>query len=104
MLRLGLTGGIASGKSAVAAMLRDMGFSVLDAADHLEYKKGESWDRVIHQGVHLLQKFVQDDRVRVHHPESNLQVKLAQKLPNDNEFVAYIDALGELDGHPYLIE
>ena len=25
-----------------------------------EYKKGESWDRVIHQGVHLLQKFVQD--------------------------------------------
>jgi len=31
MLRLGLTGGIASGKSAVAAMLRDIGFAVLDA-------------------------------------------------------------------------
>jgi dephospho-CoA kinase len=31
MLRLGLTGGIASGKTAVAAMLRDMGFAVLDA-------------------------------------------------------------------------
>src|SRR5271157_1583449 len=31
MLRYGLTGGIASGKSAVAAMLRDMGFPVLDA-------------------------------------------------------------------------
>jgi dephospho-CoA kinase len=31
MLRLGLTGGIASGKSAVAAMLRDLGFVVLDA-------------------------------------------------------------------------
>jgi dephospho-CoA kinase len=31
MLRLGLTGGIASGKSAVAGMLRDMGFNVLDA-------------------------------------------------------------------------
>ena len=31
MLRLGLTGGIASGKSTVAAMLRDLGFSVLDA-------------------------------------------------------------------------
>jgi len=29
MLRLGLTGGIASGKSAVAAMLREMGFAVL---------------------------------------------------------------------------
>jgi dephospho-CoA kinase len=31
MLRLGLTGGIASGKSAVAAMLREKGFAVLDA-------------------------------------------------------------------------
>ena len=31
MLRLGLTGGIASGKSAVAAVLREQGFHVLDA-------------------------------------------------------------------------
>ena len=37
MLRLGLTGGIASGKSAVAAMLRDVGFAVLDA-DGLAHK------------------------------------------------------------------
>jgi dephospho-CoA kinase len=37
MLRLGLTGGIASGKSTVAAMLREMGFAVLDA-DSLAHK------------------------------------------------------------------
>jgi dephospho-CoA kinase len=37
MLRLGITGGIASGKSAVAAMLREMGFPVLDA-DALAHK------------------------------------------------------------------
>jgi dephospho-CoA kinase len=37
MFRLGLTGGIASGKSAVAAMLREMGFPVLDA-DSLAHK------------------------------------------------------------------
>ena len=37
MLRLGLTGGIASGKSAVAALLREMGFAVLDA-DGLAHK------------------------------------------------------------------
>src|SRR5882762_4309014 len=37
MLRLGLTGGIASGKSAVAAMLRDIGFAVL-VADALAHK------------------------------------------------------------------
>jgi dephospho-CoA kinase len=37
MLRLGLTGGIASGKSTVAAMLRELGFDVLDA-DSLAHK------------------------------------------------------------------
>lgn len=31
VLRLGLTGGIATGKTAVAAMLRELGFPVLDA-------------------------------------------------------------------------
>jgi dephospho-CoA kinase len=31
MLRLGLTGGIASGKSAVASMLRELAFQVIDA-------------------------------------------------------------------------
>jgi dephospho-CoA kinase len=37
MLRLGLTGGIASGKSAVASMLRELGLAVLDA-DSLAHK------------------------------------------------------------------
>lgn len=37
MLKLGLTGGIASGKSAVAAMLRELGFPVLDA-DSISHK------------------------------------------------------------------
>jgi len=37
MLKLGLTGGIASGKSAVAALLREMGFPVLDA-DSVSHK------------------------------------------------------------------
>ena len=46
-----------------------------------EYKKGESWDRLVHQGVHLLQKFAQDDRVRILRPLKNMQVKLSQTLP-----------------------
>lgn len=43
VLRLGLTGGIASGKSAVAAMLRDMGFPVLsaDLASHKLMEPGQ---------------------------------------------------------------
>jgi dephospho-CoA kinase len=40
MLRLGLTGGIASGKSAVASILREMGFRVIDA-DSLAHELAE---------------------------------------------------------------
>src|ERR1700704_2204821 len=52
MLRLGLTGGIASGKSAVAAMLREMGFAVLDAASlaHRLTKPGQpAHDEILQQ-------------------------------------------------------
>jgi hypothetical protein len=69
-----------------------------------EYKKGESWDRLVHQGVHLLERFAQDDRARIANAKSDLQVKLERELPPNNEFVAYIDALGELDGKRCLID
>jgi hypothetical protein len=29
----------------------------------MERKRGESWDRLLHQGIHLLERFAQDDRV-----------------------------------------
>jgi hypothetical protein len=69
-----------------------------------EYKKGESWDRLVHQGVHLLERFAQDDRVKIPRPEQDLQVKMSRSLPDGAEFVAYIDALGELDGTECLID
>jgi hypothetical protein len=69
-----------------------------------EYRKGDSWDRLVHQGVHLLQKFAQDDRVQVLRPQQNLQVKLLRALSGNNEFVSYIDALGTLDSKPCLID
>jgi CRISPR/Cas system-associated exonuclease Cas4 (RecB family) len=69
-----------------------------------EYKKGDSWDRLLHQGVHLLQKFAQDDRVHVRRPKENLQVKILRPLAGHNEFVSYVDALGALDGKECLID
>jgi len=69
-----------------------------------EYRKGESWDRLLHQGVHLLEKFVRDDRVQVPHPKENLQLKLTRSLEGGQEFVSYIDAIGELDGKSCLID
>jgi hypothetical protein len=70
----------------------------------LEYGKGDSWDKTLHQGVHLLHMFAQDDRVRIRRPQKNLQLKATRALPNGNEFVAYIDAIGHLDGQPCLID
>jgi hypothetical protein len=73
-----------------------------DAA--FEFKKGETWDRLGHQGVHLLQRFAQDDRVRVSNPRKNLQIKFLQLLAGGTEFVAYLDAIGEIDGVRCLID
>jgi dephospho-CoA kinase len=53
MLRLGLTGGIASGKSAVATMLRELGFAVLDA-DSLAHRLIEPGQSAYHD---VLQEF-----------------------------------------------
>jgi hypothetical protein len=64
----------------------------------LEYKKGDTWDRVVHQGIHLLERFAQDDRIRVQDPKSNLQIKIEHRLPGGGDFLAYLDAIGELDG------
>jgi PD-(D/E)XK nuclease superfamily len=61
-------------------------------------KKGETWDRLLHQGIHLLHGFVQADRVRIQNPERNLQVKILHRLVGGSEFVAYLDAIGEVDG------
>ena len=69
-----------------------------------EYKKGESWDRLVHQGVHLLKRFVQEDRVRIHAPHQNLQIKKVRSLSGGQDFVAYLDAIGELDGQRCVID
>ena len=90
-----------SGQDCSVALFKEWG-AYRDAP--FEYKKGESWDRLVHQGVHLLERFAQDNRVKIRQPEKDLQVKMTRSLPGDNEFVAYIDALGELDDAPCLID
>ena len=70
----------------------------------LTYAKNDSWDRLYHQGIHLLERFAQDDRVRIERPKENLQVKLTRSLPAGSQFVSYIDAIGELDGTKCIID
>ena len=55
-------------------------------------------------GVQLLERLAQDDRIEVSRPIQNLQIKLVRSLANGNDFVAYVDAIGELDRSPCLLE
>jgi len=73
-----------------------------DAA--LAYTKNDSWDRLYHQGIHLLERFAQDDRVQIRSPKRNLQVKLTRSLPCGSHFVSYVDAIGEVDGTKCIID
>jgi hypothetical protein len=83
------------GDDCAAALYREWGAF---RETPFEYKKGETWDRLVHQGVHLLERFAQDNRICISQPKQNLQLKVVRDLPNANQFVAYIDAVGELDG------
>jgi len=69
MLRLGITGGIGSGKSTVAAMLLEMGFPVLNAdsvAHHLSEPGQEAYDDVVREfGRSILQPDGYIDRAKL---------------------------------------
>jgi hypothetical protein len=70
----------------------------------LHYSERDSWDRMLQSGVQLLDRFAQDDRIRIRQPRRNLQVKFNRPLDGQNDFVAYVDAIGELDGTRCLLE
>ena len=70
----------------------------------LHYSHGDSWDRMLQQGIQLLDRFCQDDRVHIRQPRRNLQIKFVRPISDKNDFVAYVDAIGRLDGTRCLIE
>jgi len=70
----------------------------------LHYSNRDSWERMLRQGIMLLTRFCQDDRVRVSQPRRNLQIKFTRPIGEKNDFVAYIDGVGELDGKRCLLE
>jgi hypothetical protein len=88
-------------EDSVAVLFKEWG-NYRDAC--LDYGKGGSWDKLLHQGVNLLHKLAQDNRVQIRRPKKNLQLKMLRPLPHGSEFVAYIDAIGEIDGKRFLID
>ena len=75
-----------------------------DRDTRLEYSNGSTWDGMLQRGIQLLERFAQQDRIRIRQPRKNLQIKFTRELSNQNEFVAYIDAIGSLDGQRCLLE
>ena len=73
-------------------------------SSQLQYARGENWDHMLQQGVQLLERFAQEDRVRLRQPRRNLQIKFLRPLSATNDFVAYIDAIGYLDGRRCLLD
>ena len=76
----------------------------LHKSSPLEYSNGTNWDRMLQHGIQLLERFAQDDRVRIQQARENLQIKFTQPLPQRNDFIAYIDAIGYLDNVRCLLE
>src|ERR1700692_3001784 len=70
----------------------------------LQYSHGDDWERLLRQGIGLLEQFVRDNRIRIRQPKSNMQKKIVRPLANGNDFVAYVDAIGQLDGTRRLLE
>jgi len=70
----------------------------------LHYSNQDSWDRMLRQGLMLLTRFCQDNRVQVPHPHQNLQIKFTRTIGGNNDFVAYVDGIGTLDGKRCLLE
>jgi len=69
----------------------------------LQFSGRDTWDRMLEQGILLLHRFCQDNRVEVPQPKQNLQLKLTRTIGR-SDFVAYIDAVGTLDGRHCLLE
>src|SRR6266581_7678080 len=59
---------------------------------------------MLQQGIQLLDRFCQDDRIRIRQPRRNLQIKFLRPVLDKNDFVAYVDAIGKLDGTGSLLE
>jgi hypothetical protein len=53
----------------------------------LDYSRGDTWDSMLHEGIHLLERFVQDDRVRIRNPRRNLQVRRGGSRNRDEKLI-----------------
>src|SRR6266478_2035109 len=57
-----------------------------------------------YQGFQLLDRFAQEARISIPRPRRNQQIRFSPAIGSNNDFVAYVDAIGQLDGTRRLLE
>src|SRR5258708_20076263 len=67
----------------------------------LHYSERDSWDRTLQSGAQLLDRFAQDDRVRIRQPRRNLQFKSSKPLAPRNDFVPYLSTIHAVPCTPH---
>jgi hypothetical protein len=70
----------------------------------LDYANGDNWDKMYQNALQLLGLFARQERIKVRRPHVQLQLNYTHRLSPTSKFVAWIDAIGELDGRPCLLE
>jgi len=68
------------------------------------YSGNDTWDRMLHASLQLLERFAQTDCVPVRRPRSTQQILSNRTLGSNNNFVAGVEAIDELDGPPCVLE
>ena len=98
-------------EQALAALFRHQDptavlFEQWSACKNLElvYAGHDTWDSMLQQGVQLLERFVQDGRVQISRSRSQQQIQFTRTLKSGSNFIAYIDAIGELDAATCVLE
>jgi hypothetical protein len=64
----------------------------------------KKWEQMLQQGIELLTALEEHNRVRISQPRRNLQIKMTRRLSPANDFIAYVDAIGNLDGRRSILE
>src|SRR5437899_12911406 len=70
----------------------------------LTFSGHDTWDSMLYQGFQLLDRFAQEDRIRIPKPRLNQQIRFSQSIGSNNDFIAYFDAICQLDVTSYLLE
>ena len=70
----------------------------------LQYSQGDDWERLLRQGIALLEQFARDNRVEIRQPNSTCRRKFSARYRTETSSLLMSMQSGQLDGKPRLLE